>query len=307
MKKPVLIVIGIILIVVLAGGIQFIRFKKIAGQIRVSPAAADELIYKKALRLAGQDNQEEALSCWRTLVDEFPKSRYAGEALFNIGGIHLKEGNLLGAEKTYQKIIRDYSNSEFVKKAQQALGQTKINILFSLIKSADSRVYQVKDGDVLENIAKKFNTTVELIKRSNRLTSDFIRRGQRLKIPAAKFSVIVDKSLNTLTLKTDQEAIKVYTVSTGSPINPTPTGSFSIVTKLIDPPWRNLAPDDPRNILGSRWMGFAEPYRDYGIHGTTQPESMGKNITKGCVRMLNQDVEELYAILPLGAKVTIIE
>ncbi|MEA3328507.1 MAG: L,D-transpeptidase family protein [Candidatus Omnitrophota bacterium] len=307
MKKPALFAIGVILIVALAGGVRLAKFKKPAGQGRVSPAAADELIYKKALKSASQDKQEESLSYWRDLVDEFPKSKYAGEALFNIGNVRLKEGNLLGAEKTYQRIIRDYPNSESVKKVQQALWQTKINILFSPIKTADSRVYEVKDGDVLENIAKKFNTTVELIKKSNRLTGDFIRRGQRLKISVSEFNVIVDKSLNALTLKTNQEVVKVYTVSTGSPISPTPVGTFSIITKLIDPSWRNLSSDNPKNILGSRWMGFAEPYREYGIHGTTQPESMGKNITKGCVRMLNQDVEELYAILPLGAKVVIIE
>ncbi|MBM3248214.1 MAG: L,D-transpeptidase, partial [Candidatus Omnitrophica bacterium] len=57
--------------------------------------------------------------------------------------------------------------------------------------------------------------------------------------------------------------------------------------------------------LGTRWMGFDIP--EYGIHGTTEPESIGKQATKGCVRMINKDVEELYSILPVGTEVTIID
>ena len=63
--------------------------------------------------------------------------------------------------------------------------------------------------------------------------------------------------------------------------------------------------DSPDNILGSRWMGFDLP--GYGIHGTTEPESIGKSCTQGCVRMLNSEVEELYDIVPVGTEVTILD
>ena len=45
----------------------------------------------------------------------------------------------------------------------------------------------------------------------------------------------------------------------------------------------------------------------YGIHGTTEPESIGYQCTEGCVRMRNADVEELFAVLPVGAEVTVID
>jgi len=54
-------------------------------------------------------------------------------------------------------------------------------------------------------------------------------------------------------------------------------------------------------------MGFEPPYSEYGIHGTTDPKSIGKNITQGCIRMSNSDIEELYAIVPIGSEITIIE
>ena len=61
--------------------------------------------------------------------------------------------------------------------------------------------------------------------------------------------------------------------------------------------------ESPENILGTRWLGFDMP--GYGIHGTTQPDSIGKQATAGCVRMLNSEAEELYDLLPIGTEVTI--
>ena len=58
-------------------------------------------------------------------------------------------------------------------------------------------------------------------------------------------------------------------------------------------------------LLGSRWLGFNMP--GYGIHGTIEPETIGKQVTAGCVRMRNSDVEELYDILPLGTEVSIVD
>jgi lipoprotein-anchoring transpeptidase ErfK/SrfK len=52
-------------------------------------------------------------------------------------------------------------------------------------------------------------------------------------------------------------------------------------------------------------MGIDVP--SYGIHGTTEPQSLGKQVTQGCVRMANPEVEELYTIVPLGTEVTIVD
>jgi lipoprotein-anchoring transpeptidase ErfK/SrfK len=172
----------------------------------------------------------------------------------------------------------------------------------------DSISYEVKKGDTLYEIAKKFNTTVELIKKSNNIKNATIRPGDKLKIINTKFSVVVDKSKNTLTLKEEEEVLKVYPVSTGIN-NSTPVGTFKIVNKLIDPVWYKtgaiVAAESPDNILGSRWMGLS--VKGYGIHGTTQPETIGKQITQGCIRMYNSDVEELYSILPMGTEVIIMD
>ena len=47
--------------------------------------------------------------------------------------------------------------------------------------------------------------------------------------------------------------------------------------------------------------------KGYGIHGTAEPEKLGQQVTAGCVRMKNEEVEELYGILPPGTEVTIVD
>ncbi|HHN47143.1 MAG TPA: L,D-transpeptidase, partial [Planctomycetes bacterium] len=58
---------------------------------------------------------------------------------------------------------------------------------------------------------------------------------------------------------------------------------------------------------GTRWLGFGNsgPGKGLGIHGTTEPETVPGNVSLGCIRMLNEDVEELYDLAPIGTEVII--
>lgn len=218
------------------------------------------------------------------------------------------EGSFFKAKQLYQQILQQFPDAPTASAAQQRLGEVNMKIMLSPAMTPDALTHTVESGDTLSKIARKHHTTVDLLKAANGLTSDRIRPGQRLKIVTASFSVIVDKSQNLLTLKNGEEVLKVYRCSTGKE-GMTPTGTFKIANRIPDPPWYTpegvIPPHDPRNILGSRWLGFDQP--GYGIHGTTQPDSIGKPVTKGCVRLVNSDVEELYTLLPEGTAVTIVE
>jgi len=176
------------------------------------------------------------------------------------------------------------------------------------MSTPDNVKHKVKFGDTLNRIAKKHNTTVELIMKANGLADTNIKAGTELKVQNSNFSVLVDKSKKTLTLKSDDEVIKIYPIATGTN-DSTPTGVFRGVNKIVNPPWYTpegiIPPESPKNILGTRWYGLSE--KGYGIHGTTEPESIGTSSTQGCVRMLNEDIEELYSILPVGTEVEIID
>lgn len=219
-------------------------------------------------------------------------------------------GNLLDALSRYNKAFEEVADPDILEEINSRIEDLNIKLLFSKTIDKSSIEYKVVSGDSLSKIAKKYNTTVELIKRSNSLNSDLIRIGQRLKLPNAKFSIFVDKSQNVLFLKRGMEILKTYRVATGAN-NSTPVGEYKIVTKLKDPVhYRRdikavIGANNDKNLIGTRWMGFDIP--SYGIHGHAVPEDLGKQVTKGCVRMLNNEVEELFIIVPRKTTVTIVD
>jgi lipoprotein-anchoring transpeptidase ErfK/SrfK len=203
----------------------------------------------------------------------------------------IEKGGLLEAKGLYQELLEASLPSEQMSAVQSKLENLNVRILLSGINIEQSQVYEVKPGDVLINIAKNFNTTVESIAKANNIKENIIRPGMKLRILKGQFSILVDKSQNVLVLKFNDEVIKTYMVATGKN-NSTPIGTYKIINKLIDPIWykegKAIPASSPDNILGSRWLGFNIP--EYGIHGTTKPEEIGKQITEGCVRMRNEDV-----------------
>jgi len=122
--------------------------------------------------------------------------------------------------------------------------------------------------------------------------------------------VIVNKANNKLAYIKEGKVIEIFPVGTGKSNELTPEGVFTFIVKAKNPYYRkgNIPGGDPRNPLGSRWIGFDANGTDgriYGVHGTNAPWSIGKYISNGCVRMKNSDVERLYELIPLQSKIII--
>lgn len=218
------------------------------------------------------------------------------------------EGKKLEAKSVLQQILGEHSDYKNIETVQEALYRINMEILFSNIQTPDTIMHEVVAGDTLGKISSQYNETKDLIRVSNKLSGDTVRMGQRLRIWNGKFSVHVDKSQNVLILKNGEEVWRVYHVSTGAN-NSTPVGTFKITTKLENPVWFKagavIPPESPDNVLGTRWLGF--DIEGYGIHGTVEPDKIGQQVTAGCVRMRNNEVEELYKILPKNTQVTIVD
>ena len=107
----------------------------------------------------------------------------------------------------------------------------------------------------------------------------------------------VNLSLRRLQLFRGAELINTYPVAIGKPSTPTPTGSYHITRKIVN----------PGGVLGTRWMELSIPSSGgrYGIHGTSQPWSIGKAVSKGCIRMYNHDVEQVFDMVRIGTPVKI--
>ena len=72
--------------------------------------------------------------------------------------------------------------------------------------------------------------------------------------------------------------------------------------------WEKGQPGGPTNPLGARALYLTTNGVDYGyrIHGTPEWSSIGRNASSGCIRMINQDVMDLYNRVPDGAKVIVL-
>lgn len=242
------------------------------------------------------------------LLTEFPDSPLTAEALLQLGSVHEQQGHLAEARAAYRLLLERFPSSPVVGRTQERLGAVNVALLFSPTVTDSDLIYEVKSGDTLGTIATGHHVTLDVLKRANGLTSDLIRPRQKLKIPKGQFALLVDKSQNQLLLTQDNQLFKSYPVATGAD-GSTPVGTFTIVNKLVNPVWYRqgavVPPDSSENILGTRWLGFDK--KGYGIHGSVDPAGIGKPVTAGCVRMHNVDVEELFAIVPVGSDVTVVD
>jgi lipoprotein-anchoring transpeptidase ErfK/SrfK len=122
--------------------------------------------------------------------------------------------------------------------------------------------------------------------------------------------VIVNKTTNELALIDDNKVQTVVSVGTGKTKELTPEGLFTITVKAEEPYYRrkDIPGGDPKNPLGSRWIGFDAEETDgrtFGIHGTNQPASIGKYVSQGCIRAQNEVISSLYPLIPLGTKILV--
>lgn len=70
----------------------------------------------------------------------------------------------------------------------------------------------------------------------------------------------------------------------------------------------DVQPGGPGNPLGARALYLFQNGRDtyFRIHGTTEPQSIGRSVSNGCIRMVNEHVIDLYNRVPIGTVVTVI-
>ncbi|MHA0857521.1 L,D-transpeptidase [Paenibacillus sp. CMAA1364] len=107
------------------------------------------------------------------------------------------------------------------------------------------------------------------------------------------YRIIVDLSDRRLYLLDSNVVVRAFPVAIGKMLTQTPYGEFTIINKQLNP-------GGPFGVL---WMGLSKPH--YGIHGTNDPSSIGKDVSHGCIRMYNKDVLLLSTYVPIHTRVTI--
>ena len=118
--------------------------------------------------------------------------------------------------------------------------------------------------------------------------------------PAAR-RIVVSLPDRKLALLENEELVRIYPVAVGAPVSPSPVGTFNVVTRVANPtyykPGKVVGPG-ARNPIGTRWIGLSA--KGYGIHGTDSPGSIGHAKSHGCIRLRNEDVEQLFERVRAG-------
>jgi LysM repeat protein len=165
--------------------------------------------------------------------------------------------------------------------------------------------YVIQPNDRLQTVARKYHVPWEYLCRVNNVNAKKIRAGQKLKVVDGPFSAFVSLSNYELIVHHKGAFVRWYPVGVGKD-GSSPVGTFTVKEKLVNPTYYGddglVAADDPKNPLGERWIDIGD---SYGIHGTIEPASIGRNESRGCIRLLSEDVEELYDLLSVGSQVVI--
>jgi len=244
-------------------------------------------------------------------------------ALIEEGGKAAQENRLVEARRLLNRALHDPSATESEReRLRDAIGQMNETLVFSAtVVPGDplTETYTIKDRDNLSTLVRKHRLSVEskLIQRVNRIADPTrIRVGQNIKFVRGPFHAVVDKSAFRLDLYADitdgagnRLFIRSFPVGLGEH-GSTPTGSFVVnSSKMENPSWVNprtrekFDKDDPKNPIGDRWLGLTgtsaetQTLSGYGIHGTIEPDSIGKEMSMGCIRCRSEDVEVIYEML----------
>lgn len=164
----------------------------------------------------------------------------------------------------------------------------------------------VQYGETLEGIGREYEVPWQYLARLNHITPSRLQAGQQLKVVRGPFGAVVDLSAFTLTVHAHGWYVRDYRIGIGRD-GKTPVGRFEVKEKLENPVWYDpdggvVDADDPENPLGEYWLGLGN---HIGIHGTIDPDSIGRAASRGCIHLADDDIRDVFELLGTGAEVTI--
>jgi lipoprotein-anchoring transpeptidase ErfK/SrfK len=195
-------------------------------------------------------------------------------------------------------------------------------LVFSNERSATdpwSASYTVQSGERLSSIANRNNVTWQLLSRINHVDPRRLRAGATIKTLKGPFYAVVTKSRFRMDIYLGAPGgpgsmyVTSFMVGLGKD-DSTPTGTWQVQSgnKILHPRYyspRGEAPidaDDPKNPLGGYWIGLegidgaAVDKHSYGVHGTIEPDSIGKQASLGCIRLGHDDISLTFDMMVEG-------
>ncbi|HEX4124394.1 MAG TPA: L,D-transpeptidase family protein [Tepidisphaeraceae bacterium] len=206
--------------------------------------------------------------------------------------------------------------------ARKELSDINQVLIFSPLKSVNDPLaqgYKVQPGEHLATIAARHDVSWDLLATINHIDPRHLRSGSTIKVVNGPFFAVVTKSKFRMDIYLGGPGGPGSTFITSYPVglgkdDSTPTGLWHVMPgeKIRHPIYYSprgggvIAADDPKNPLGGYWIGLegdqgqAVGKTSYGIHGTIDPDSIGKQESMGCIRLHADDIAMVYQLLVEG-------
>jgi L,D-transpeptidase ErfK/SrfK len=181
----------------------------------------------------------------------------------------------------------------------------------------------------LGDIGQRFGVGVYEMMEANGTPSPRYVRASRIVVPrqfilpSVREGIVINLAeLRLYYFPPGESVVMTYPIGIGRVGWETPTGTTQVIQKTANPDWRptqaireetwrrdgiilpDVVPAGPNNPLGQYALRLG--FHQYLIHGTNMPQGVGRRVSSGCIRMHNRDVEELFDLVSVGTKVTII-
>lgn len=194
--------------------------------------------------------------------------------------------------------------------------------------AGQAELEQLGYRSVSEMIAERFHMDEQFLRALNP-DADFTRVGAEIHVANARRAPI-SRPVARIEVDAEERAVRVfddagallafYPATIGSMENPSPTGQMTVTLVAPNPVYtydprrvdyagdriteRLVVAAGPNNPVGTTWIDLSVD--TYGIHGTPNPDIVGKNASNGCVRLTNWDVQHLAVAVQPGVIVTFI-
>ncbi|MDN2566974.1 L,D-transpeptidase family protein [Aquibium sp. A9E412] len=190
-----------------------------------------------------------------------------------------------------------------------------------------ARLERLSFTSTSEMLAERFHMDEDFLKALNP-QANFNRPGTIIRVanpgkpidkPVAR--IVADKGMKQVRAYDESgDLVAVYPATIGSQSTPSPTGTHTVERIAFDPEYTYnpkinfkqgdndeilTIPPGPNGPVGSIWIALSKP--TYGIHGTPDPDKIGKTYSNGCVRLTNWDAQELAKIVKPGVTVAFAE
>lgn len=236
----------------------------------------------------------------------------------------MQAGQLLEARGEMSRLLAAAPSGSDAAELRRHLAKLAEDTIFGGKEIGDDPLvesYKVAPGDKLIQIGRVYGVPSDVLMMVNGIASaNKLAAGQTIRVLNGPFNAVITKSAYRLDLYLQDTYVRSFSVGLGQE-NGTPTGKWKVTDRLKNPTYyppssakekKIIKPDDPKNPLGEFWValegieGDAVGKKSFGIHGTIEPESIGKDASMGCVRMLNADAEFIFRVMMPGKSVVTI-